>query len=89
MLNAYINVKTNSKKLQFGTKKCKQLHVGHVKDDFKCQDLTVDKWTEVKVHNDVSGEIELKDMFEGEHCMEKTEDEKYLGDVIATDGRNL
>ena len=89
MLNAYINFKTNSKKLQFGVKKCKQLHVGHFKDDYKCLELTVDKWTEVKISNDVSGEIELNDTFEGDHYMEKKEEEKYLGDVIATDGRNF
>ena len=49
MMNAYIGFKTNSKKLQFGGDKCKKMHVGHVTEDFKCQDLSLDKWTEVEV----------------------------------------
>ena len=42
MMNSYINVKTNSKKLQFGVEKCKKIHVGKTCDDFKCQKLSVD-----------------------------------------------
>ena len=64
------------------------MYVGKYRVDYKCQDLSVDKWTEVKVQNDVSGMGDMKDIFDGEHLMEKKEDEKYLGDVIATDGRN-
>ena len=89
MMNSYINFKTNSKKLQFGVKKCKKMHVGKDRVDYKCQDLSVDKWTEVEVQNDVSGMVDMRDIFDGEHLMEEKEDEKYLGDVIATDGRNM
>ena len=89
MMNAYINCKTNSKKLQFGVDKCKKLHVGHTLEDYKCQDLSVDKWTEVEVQNEVTGEQELKDIFTGEQVMEQKEEEKYLGDLISVDGRNI
>ena len=39
--------------------------------DYKCQDLSVDKWTEVEVQNDVSGMVDMKDIFDGEHLMEE------------------
>jgi hypothetical protein len=89
MMNAYINFKTNSKKLQFGGDKCKKLHVGHLCEEYKCQDLSVDKWTEVEVTNDETGEVEMEDHYAGEHIMEEKEEERYLGDVISTDGKNV
>ena len=89
MMNAYINFKTNSKKLQFGVDKCKKLHVGHIKKPYKCQELSVDKWSEVEIRNDVTGDMETNDLFEGDHIMEEKSEEKYLGDIISTDGRNL
>ena len=89
MVNAYINHKTSSKKLQFGVKKCKKLHVGHSQVDYMCQDLKVENWNEVELKNDVTGEFEMKDIQVGDHLMEETEEEKYLGDVISTDGRNI
>ena len=88
-MNAFINVKTNSKKLQFGGNKCKKMHVGHDNEDYKCQDLSVDRWSEVEVKNYETGEIEMKDIWDGEQVMEGKLEEKYLGDVISTDGRNL
>ena len=49
----------------------------------------VDNWTEVEIKNDVTGEIELKDIHVGELLMEEKYEEKYLGDVISTDGKNI
>ena len=63
MMNGYINFKTSSKKLQFGgERKCKKLHVGNTCDNYKCQDFSMDKWSEVEITNDVTGEIEFKDV---------------------------
>ena len=89
MMNGYINFKTSSKKLQFGGDKCKKLHVGHTYDDYKCQDLSVDKWSEVEITNDVTGEIDFKDVYDGVQLMEEKEEDKYLGDVISKDGKNI
>ena len=49
MMNTFINFKTNSKKLQFGISKCKKMHIGKVCDEYKCQKLSVDSWTEKEV----------------------------------------
>ena len=57
MMNKYISFKTNSNKLQFGGEKCKKLHVGKGPKDFRCQDLTVDKWAEVEIKCQETGEI--------------------------------
>ena len=63
--------------------------MGHVQEDFKCQDLSVDQWKEVEVRNDVTGEVDLEDIWTGEKVMEEKSEEKYLGDIISIDGRNL
>ena len=89
MMNAFINFKTNSKKLQFGANKCKKLHIGHTYQEFKCQDLSVEKWDEVVVSNEITGEIEIEDKFAGKQIMEEKSEEKYLGDIVSTDGKNL
>jgi hypothetical protein len=35
------------------------------------------------------GPIKIEDICEGEDIMEKKENERYLGDVISKDGRNI
>ena len=89
MLNSYINHKTSSMKLQFGTSKCKKLHVGKKEKDYKCVKMSVDKWTEEERKMEKRNESYIKDTFVGREEMEEKEDEKYLGDLISTDGRNL
>ena len=88
MMNGYINCKTNSKKLMFGVQKCTKLHVGSKKLQFKCQDLFVDNWTEVAVEENTEP-VKFKDIFEGENKIEEKESEKYLGDVLSVDGKNI
>ena len=45
MLNAFINVKTAEKRLQFGTKKCKSMLVGKNTENIIKTELLVDNWT--------------------------------------------
>ena len=52
MIHAFLKFKTESKKLQFESEKCKKLHVGKLKEDFKCQELFVDNWAEIAVEKD-------------------------------------
>ena len=87
MSNSYIRFKSLSKKLQFGSEKCKKIHVGKVKEDYKCQPLYVDKWEEGIVED--SGIFNIEDHCNGEDVMEEKEEEKYLGDVVSNDGRNI
>lgn len=89
MLNSYINFKTNSKKLQFGVSKCKKIHVGKNCDDFKCQKLTVDSWAEVEHESKETGNVIIEDSYTGEEDMDDVEEDKYLGDIISNDGRNI
>ena len=89
MVNSYMKFKTNSKKLQFGSKKCKKIQVGKYCEEFKCQNLTVDNWEEVEVNNDDTGNIFIEDFCNGEVAMEEKDHEKYLGDIISNDGRNI
>ena len=63
-------------------------NIHEFKQEFKCQDLTVEKWEEIKITNDENECIE-EDVFVDEAKMEEKLEEKYLGDVISTDGRNL
>ena len=89
MINSYMKFKTNSKKLQFGSQKCKKLHVGRYCEEFKCQNLTVDKWEEIEVKDKESGLINIEDSCNGEDIMETKDEEKYLGDVLSNDGENI
>ena len=88
-VNAFLTFKTDSKKLQFGAQKCKKLHVGKNLASYKCTAMKVDEWKEVEVVNEETGIDEIKDICNDKYEMEEKEDEKYLGDLISVDGRNV
>ena len=44
----------------------------------------MDNWAEVEGES-----LELQDQFVGEEIMEESQEEKYLGDIISNDGRNM
>ena len=54
-LNAFINIKTAEKTLQFGTTKCKKMLVGKSTENLMNNDLVVDDW---KVEYGDTGEIQ-------------------------------
>ena len=86
LLNAFINLKTNSKKLQFGEDKCFKMHVGSNKTI--CPDLKIDKWSTVHEDKDSNSESSLNDVYDGKHLIEERKNEKYLGDIIDSNGKN-
>ena len=88
MAHSYIKFKTSSKKLQFGSQKCKKMHIGKTKDEYKCNPLLVDNWMEV-IEECEAGKIRIEDICDGEQIMEEKDDERYLGDIISKDGRNI
>ena len=65
------------------------MHIRHTYQEFKCQDLSVEKWEEVVVSNDITGDVEIEDRFLEMQIMEEKSEEKYLGDVQYTDGKNV
>ena len=89
MSNAYLALKTDIKKLQFGAAKCKKLHIGKCYDKYKCQDLKVDKWEELEIKSSEELMDDIKDLCTGSEVMEKKSEEKYLGEVISADGKNI
>ena len=88
-VNAFLAFKTDSKKLQYGAQKCKKLHVGKEIQQFKCQPLKIDNWQEIEVVDKETGLEEIEDFLNDEVEMEEKSDEKYLGDLISVDGRNI
>ena len=82
-LNAFINAKSNSKKFQFGTDKCHKLHFGCKSQ--RCPDLYLDTW---KIRESFEYNTAGTDTMGEEHKIELSEEEKYLGDFITTDGKN-
>ena len=86
LMNSFIKSKSNMKKLQFGEKKCHKIHVGC--DHSICPSLSIDKW---KVKNIKQMDISistLEDIYDGDHEIEDSYEEKYLGDVISKSGKN-
>ena len=89
MSHAFITFKSDSKKLQFGPSKCKKLHIGKYCKEYKCNTLKVDKWKEVSITNEETGVTEVEDFCEEKEEMEDKKEEKYLGDIISSDGKNI
>ena len=89
MANSYINAKSNLKKLQFGTDKCHKMHVGRKKVNGVCPDIYVDGWKVKEVSEVETGESTLLDEFDGQEKMDEVSEEKYLGDILSDDGRNM
>ena len=65
------------------------MHIGKTKEDYKCNPLFIDSWKENIVEDCGAGTIRIEDTCEGEDIMEEKDEERYLGDVISNDGRNL
>ena len=89
MVNEYLQCKSNSKKLQFGPSKCKKIHIGKQNKDMRCHALFVEKWEEREVDQLNTEEKIIEDVCIGRVEMEEMVEEKYLGDVISADGKNL
>ena len=83
-LNAFINVKTAEKKLQFGLDKCHTLTISNKNIIKEETDLHIDYWSEK--HNE---EDQIMETFEGKIKMKNVSDQKYLGFIISDDGTNI
>ena len=66
MMNAFLNVKTAEKGLQYGIKKCKTMIVGKNQDKIINSKLTVDQWTVEHVENKNTGDTDLVEKYAGQ-----------------------
>ena len=83
--NAFINAKSNIKKLQFGVSKCHKMHIGL--PCTKCPDLYVDNWKLVNTNEYFTNVENVKDEEDGQIKLDTVEHEKYLGDIITVNGK--
>ena len=52
----------------------------------KKPELYVDGWRLQEVTNTMTGQISVKEIFEGEQGMSQKQHDKYLGHIISSDG---
>ena len=88
-LNAFINIKTAEKTLQFGVKKCKSMLISKKSENVINNDLQVDNWNVDYVDNKTTGVAELTEHYDGKIRIEKAEEYTYLGFVISCKGENM
>ena len=87
-MNGFINAKIATKKLQFGPKKCYVLHTGGDHESYKNFEVYVDGWVMTNVTDVVTGNTKRIDTLDGSMEMSHMSSEKYLGQVISSDGKN-
>ena len=85
-INAYLNAKTNIKKLQYGENKCVKLHLGQQKE--YCPDLKINTWKVKCVDSHSSTEYEMSDEVGDLHQLKNSDSQKYLGDILSADTKN-
>ena len=89
IMNAFLNVKTAEKGLQFGVQKCKTMLVGQDDEKIVSANLSVDNWIVKHIKNEHTGETELKETFAGKIEVGKCTEQKYLGYVLSNTGDNM
>ena len=88
MMNAFINTKTNMKKLQYGTTKCFKIHVGRTHIPEVCPDLVIDGWKMKEISEVETNSCVIENEYDG-LCDMETVFDKYLGDIISNDGKTV
>ena len=63
------------------------MHIG--KSDILCPKNTIDTWKLVKDHDDAKTILKFSDIEGDPHVIEILENDKYLGDVLQSDGKNV
>ena len=63
LMNQFINVKTGTKRLQFGTTKCIKMHIGKSKCDILCKDLP-GEWQEDVITVPETGKCSKSEYFD-------------------------
>ena len=89
MMNAFINVKTAEKGLQFGAKKCKTMLIGKKQETALNSPLCVDNWSVEHVENPATGDTELVETYTGQVQIGQTAEQKYIGFILSSSGDNM
>ena len=85
-MNSFLNARTNLKRLQYGEDKCHKLHVG--RKNQTCPELFIDTWKVKNVSHVNTNKFDIEDEEGGGAKVEISDAEKYLGDIITSDGKN-
>ena len=88
-MNGFINAKTAIKRLQFGPTKCHVMHVGKNIHNYKKPDLFIDSWKMHEVQDARTGIKRNKETYEEGHKTIESIEEKYIGQIISSDGTNV
>ena len=88
-MNAFLNVKSAEKTLQFGSTKCKTMLIGKNSESIIDSVLMVDNWKIEYEDNSTTGEADLVETYSGQIAIKKTDEQKYLGFVLSSKGENM
>ena len=89
MMNAFLNVKTAEKGLQFGAKKCKTMLIGKNQESALNSPLCVDNWSVEHVENPATGDTELVETYTGQVQIGQTTEQRYLGFILSSSGDDM
>ena len=88
-MNSFINAKIAIKKLQLGPKKCFVMHIKKDHEEFKNIEVYADGWKMKSVKDVETGAINRIDTFEGDMEISHISEERYIGQIISSDGKNI
>ena len=83
-----VNCQTNIKMLQFGPKKCFKIHIGKNNPNI-CPKNLIDTWVLQSDKETVVSVLELLDTESAQEILFEVTSEKYLGDIIMSNGSNI
>ena len=89
MMNAFLNVKTAEKGLQYGIKKCKTMVIGKNQEKIINSKLSFDQWTVEHVEDKNTGDTELVEQYAGQVEIGSCTEQRYLGFTISCIGDNM
>ena len=89
MMNAFFNVRTAEKTLQFGAKKCKTMLIGKNTELIHQSKLSVDQWSVEHVEDRRTGDTQLVETYVGRVDMGQCDEQRYLGFVISNSDNNM
>ena len=87
IMNKFINDKAATKKLQFGVSKCVKMHIGRNEIKPLCPNLYLDNWKLSVQEDESSGRTYLKEEFSEQQLLSQKSEQRYLGDIVTTDGK--